>query len=124
MGLLRRGQEMLTRRLTESDGGAVTYGRTVDGVAREATLTARVGRTLFSGLHQSAVGVRWGERDYLIEVADLVLPGLGATTPMDGDRIADADGVWVLAAPQSGEPSWRYSDQFRTVFRVHCKRAA
>lgn len=118
MGLLSRGQAMLNRALKASDGVAVTYARGGQSVA----LTARVGRTLFAGLTES-VAVQWGDRDYLIEAALLVLGGV-PTTPQRGDRITEtaAGLVFEAASPESGEPCWRYSDQTRTLYRVHAKR--
>jgi len=132
VGLLRRGQEMLNRRLKESDGGAVTYVRHSTGFpswTARATVTARVGRSVVGGLTETAVTVQYSERDYLIDVADLALP-LGVdgtvpvpTTPAKGDRIVDGDDVWEVMPPTSGEPCWKYSDAYRTVFRVHVRRA-
>ena len=116
---------MLNRSLGESEGVSVIYSRRVSSTTYTVTISeARVGRTLFSGLEESAVSVQWGERDYLITVADLVLNG-AATTPQRGDRITDADGiVWELASPETNEAPWRYSDQTRTLYRCHCKRVA
>lgn len=120
MGMLADGQTMLNRRLKEAGGLTVVYSR---GLA-SSELTARLGNTLFSGLNDQAIGIKRGQRDYLIEVADLVLDG-EATTPHTGDRIteADAETVWEVCEPVTGEPAWRYSDQGRTLFRVHCRRA-
>lgn len=123
MGLLARGVAMLNRALGDSEGRTVTYSRVVKGTTRSVVLTrARLGRTLFSGLQEQSVSVQWGERDYLIEAAELVLPTTGATTPQRGDRIADGAEVWELSSPQTEEPPWRWSDQERTTYRVHVKR--
>lgn len=122
MGLLAEGQSMLNRRMKASEGINVTYSRKVGNATQTVNLVARPGRTLFSGLTESAVTVQWGERDMLIEVADLILNG-SPTTPQKGDRIQDGAVVWELSSPQTDEACWRYSDQqTRTLYRVHLKR--
>lgn len=121
MGLLSRGQAMLNRVLKDSEGIAITYSRKVGGATQTATITAWLGRTLFSGLTESAVTVQWGERDYLIPVSELILND-SPTTPQKGDRITEGAAVWELASPQTDEACWRYSDQTRTLFRCHVKR--
>lgn len=126
MGLLQRGQAMLNRALgdTEATPAPVVYSRRVGSATQTVTLSrARYGRTLFSGLQESAVAVQWGERDYLIEVAELALNG-SPTTPQRGDRITDGATVWELASPETDEAPWRYSDQYRTTYRVHVKRVS
>lgn len=125
MGLLSRGQAMVNRALGDTEGVTVTYSRRLSsGTTHTVTITrARHGRTLFAGLSEQAVAVQWGERDYLIEVADLVLNG-SATTPQRGDRITEGSDVWELASPQTEEACWRYSDQGRTAFRCHVKRVS
>jgi hypothetical protein len=75
-------------------------------------------------LFQPGPAVAWGERDYLIPVASLVIAG-GPTTPKRGDRVTETiDGAPVTFELQTppGEPEWRFSDQTRTVYRVHVKR--
>lgn len=126
MGLLARGQTYLNRShgSTEKTPAPVTYSRRVGATTHMVVINrARYGRTLFSGLREQGVAVQWGERDYLIEVAELVLNGQ-PTTPQRGDRITDGAIVWELSSPETDEAPWRYSDNYRTVFRVHCKRAS
>ena len=123
MGLLSRGMAWLSDTLGTAAGESVTYTRGSDSVS----LTAWVGRTLFATQSVgSTARVEWGERDYLIPVADLVLATV-AVTPRKGDRISQViDGdtlVFEIVAP-GNEPSWRYSDPGRTLYRVHCKRVA
>lgn len=122
MSLLARGQAMLNRVL--STGESVTVAYTRGGVS--ATLTGVwVGRTLFAGQSSASTArVEWGERDYLIPVAALVLGGV-PVTPAKHDRITETINgtpvIFELLTP-TGEPPWRYSDQARTLYRVHCKR--
>lgn len=123
-GLLARGQAMLNRVMGANESVALTYSR---GSLSATLTTAWVGRTLFAGQSQSS-GARaeWGERDYLIPVASLALGGV-LVTPSKNDRITEVIGgipvVFELQTP-TGEPCWRFSDQARTLYRVHCKRVA
>lgn len=122
MGLLSSGQSFLNRALGESEGVAVTYSRKLYAATKSTTLTARFGRTLFGGLESQPVSVKWGERDWLVLAADLEFAGV-PHTPQRGDRITEADGtVWEAATPDTAEDVWRYSDQTRTLFRIHTKR--
>lgn len=121
--LIQRAQASLVRILQESAGVSVTY-TLVSG--EQATLTAWVGRTAFSRTaSEPGPATIIGERDYLIAVADLVVGGQ-AVQPAKGHRItetiAGADVTFEVVPPEADEPAWRYSDQTRTVYRLHCKR--
>ena len=123
MSLTDRGAAALVRRMKLSAGRPVTYTR---GPAA-ATLTAWVGNTLFARrLDESGAAAAWGERDYLIAVADLQAANL--FPPQRGDRLAEAVNgepvIFELVAPFNDEPPWRYSDQTRQVVRLHTKRVA
>lgn len=124
MPLLQNGQAFLNRTMQEAAGVTVSYSRPASG--QSVSLTAWVGRTVFRQQPQpGATGAQivFGERDYLIPVAALVLGGL-ATLPTRGDRITEAGvGTFEVLAP-GGEPAWRYSDQTRTLLRVHVKRVS
>jgi hypothetical protein len=104
----------------------VSYSRKMaDGTTHTlAGLSTRYGRYLSTHRAEGEIGlaVHGTERVYLIEVADLVLPVVGVTTPQRGDRINDGGQVWELASPETGEACWRYSDNFRTLYRVFTKR--
>ncbi len=127
MGRLRDGQAALVSRMqaTATSGEAVTYTRKVGGTV-DLTGKAWVGRTVFSrtGQDVGAAAVVYGDRDYLIPVADLALSGT-AFEPARGDRITEtvngAALVFEIVTP-AGEPEWRHSDQTKTVFRVHTKQ--
>lgn len=126
--MLSAGQAALVRRQQQAavTGETVTYARGAERV--DLTNKAWCGRTLFSRSPQEAGGaaVVWGDRDYLIPVADLVLGGT-AVTPKRGDRIEETVGGTVVTFEVQSplaEPEWRYSDQTRTVYRVHTKKVA
>lgn len=90
--------------------------------ATTITLTISPGRTIFASNRQGGARIEFGEIDFLIDVADLVIGS--ATAPAEGDRLAVTIRGIVYAfeiMPVSGEPAWRYSDQYRTRFRIHCK---
>lgn len=123
--MLRDAQSWLNDTLADAAGVSVTYARPAS--SQSAALTAWVGRTVFRqqpAPGQAGAQVIFGERDYLIPVASLVLGG-AATVPARGDRITEAGaGTFEAQPPANGEPFWRYSDQTRTVYRVHCKRVS
>jgi hypothetical protein len=128
MGLLARGAAMVNRTFKDMEPVAVTYTRTVNGVARAVALTGWLGNTLFAGLTEHSVSVQWGELDVMVVAADLVLPTTGLTTPHAGDRLAFVhNGVactFEVASPDTGEPAWRPEGQYRTRYRIHLKRIA
>lgn len=119
MTLLSRGQAYLNSALGQAGGVAVAYTRGENSVT---IANAWVGRTAFKQLPHGAskAAVIWGDRDYLIPAADLVLGGL-AVEPARGDRITEGSLVFEVIAP-GGEPAWRWSDPQRTRYRVHCKQ--
>jgi len=61
-------------------------------------------------------------RDFLIDVADLVLDG-AAVEPQRDDVIEETDGetvfVYWVQSPGGSEPAWRYSDRHRITWRIH-----
>ncbi len=118
MSLLSRGQDFLNRTLAGAAGVSVVYTRGTYSVA----LTAWVGRTVFAQLMaaQSGAAVIFGEVDFLIPAASLVL-NMALTAPQKGDQVVWNGLTFELISP-GGEPIWRHSDQTRTVFRVHAKR--
>ncbi len=115
---LARGQDFLNRTEASAAGVAVTYTRGLHSVG----LTALVGRTVFAQLQaaQSGAQVIFGEVDFLIQSADLVIDGV-LTAPQKGDQVTWHGLTFELITP-GGEPIWRHSDQTRTVYRVHAKR--
>lgn len=122
MSLMSRGMDFLNRTLNAAAGVDVTYSR----AAASVTLTATVGRTVFRRNEQGGAAVEFGERDYLITAADLILSGV-AVEPAEGDRITETiNGVAVTfrVVPVLGEPAWRWSDPSRTAYRVHVKRVS
>lgn len=101
-------------------GVTVTYTRGVTSVS----LPALEGRTVFASQQEGAPRVEFGDRDYLIELADLTTFG----DPQVGDRItetlAGVARVFEVRTPGTGEPAWRWSDPGHTRYRVHTTRVS
>lgn len=93
----------------------VTY--TPTGGGQPIELDATVGFNRFEMQDPSGVLHSVSSRDYLIRAEDL--PG----EPAVGDRITDGEGTFEVLEP-NGEPHWRWSDEVRTVYRVHTKEVA
>ena len=114
--MLRWGANWLAAQKQEWDSVEIEY-------VREGTplsIVAEVGRTLFTSNLVNAARVEWGDRDYLILVADLTFG-----EPVEGDRITEeinGDELTFEVVSPGGEPAWRYSDPHRTRYRVHCKQ--
>ena len=124
--MLDRGQAALIRRQKQAGGRTVTYTR-LSGSPAPVPITAWIGETRASRLQEDpGIATIWGDRDYFIAVEDMLAAGLN--TPQQGDRITEViAGVAVkfeLMPPDDGQPPWRFSDQFRTVFRMHTKRVS
>jgi hypothetical protein len=115
--LFSRARTWIGAKVQAAAGVSVLY------VRGETTLplTVIVGRTAFSSNVADGPRVSWGERDYLVEAADLTV-GI----PALGDRITEViDGtttVFEIVTPDTGEPAWRWSDQGRTRWRLHVKK--
>lgn len=127
MSLLAKGQALLTRLLQRdaTPAGAVTYRRGSESVV--LTGKAWVGRTVFSRVpRDGGAAVVFGDRDYLIPAADLVVEGK-RFEPERGHQVVEViDGTertFELISP-AGEPAWRWADPGRTFYRVHTQEQA
>lgn len=116
MTLFEQARAWLPGMVQAAAGVSVIYTRGV----RSITVTAVVGRQAMTSVIQNRVRVEWGDRDYLIAVADLTFG-----EPALGDRITETiDGVAVtfeVQTPDTGEPAARHSDPQRTTWRIHVK---
>lgn len=129
MSRLSRGQAALIARQKAgaTTGQTITYTRKVGGGTVDLTSKAWVGRTVFRRnqvADSAGAAVVFGDRDYLIPVADLTSSGT-AFEPARGDRITETIGgiaTTFEVIAQLGEPEWRFSDQDRTLYRVHTKK--
>lgn len=112
--------DWLPGRAAQVAGVSVTYTRGTTS----ATVAALVGRTVFASQLDGGPRIEFGDRDYLIEAADLTTFG----EPQIGDRITEVVGsttrVWEIKTPGTGEPAWRWSDPQHTRYRVHTTQVA
>lgn len=116
--IAQRGVAFLERILPVTHGvtGGVNYVR---GTTAVSAIPAAFGRTLFNLQDRTSGGkVVWGERDYIIAVSELTAFGM----PKQGDRISHGGEVFEVSMPDVNEPHWRYSDNQRTMFRIHTRK--
>jgi len=118
VGMLADGQAALIARQQAAAGAPLTYARGAQTLA----VTGWAGRQVYSSQLEGGRRLEYGERDYLVAVADLVALG----DPAIGDRITEtingAAVVFEVATPTNGEPHARYSDQTRLLWRIHVKQ--
>jgi hypothetical protein len=64
-------------------------------------------------------------RDYIIQVADLVLPTAGQIVPQRGDKITETIAgqslIYEVLAP-AGQQVWRWGDDFGKTYQIHTKK--
>jgi len=114
---------MLNRALGVAAAVAITYSRGSQSVSiAEADEAAWPDNTRFSSNQEGGARLIWGDRDYLIKVSALTAMG----EPREGDRITETINgtamIFQVMTPDTGEPSWRYSDTQRTLYQLHVKR--
>jgi len=120
--LSERGRDALVARQKAAAGVSVTFTRKADGTTQ--TLTVIPG--LATAVSTETPGrVEIAERDYLVAVAELMVGGV-EYPPLLGDRFTETiNGVattFEVQTPTSGEEAVRYSSQWRSMYRCHCKR--
>ncbi len=123
MGILNDAGAWLAGKMQRAAGGTATivYLRGAERI--DLTGLAWVGRTVFSRVSSEAgASIVFGDRDYLVPVADLALDNGDAIEPERHDRIEETAGgvtrIYDVLAP-SGEVAARYSDALRTTWRIH-----
>lgn len=102
---------------------AVAVDVTIKRGETSVVTTAGLGQSRFE-LIQGDVIKDVRSLDLLIAIDDYDL-GSGPVIPADGDVYAIDDGVTVIvmeACPYPPEPAWRYTDRFRTCYRIHTKQ--
>lgn len=125
MSMADRGARFLRDKIAKAFGRNVSYTRGGSTVTLKASPAA--GRSLANpaAANVQAVRTEATERDYLIPVTEYAAHSLGV--PQRGDRITEViDGVTCVfeCAPRDGEPEWRWSNDERLVYRLHCKQVA
>jgi hypothetical protein len=117
--LLETGLAWLGDQLKQHASRSVTYVRGTDSVVVQAT----PGKTEFEQADAHGLKTISETRDYLIQVADLVVAGV-QILPERGDQIRDTYGETVHvfeATPVGSEPPFRFADPYRTVLRIHVR---
>ena len=78
------------------------------------SVKAVVGRTVFRSTDESGMWTRIETRDFIVPRE--LLP----SEPQVGDEVDFLGGTYEVLSP-NGEPAWRWSDPFRTAYRIHTK---
>lgn len=122
MNRFERGQAWLNKRFTKYAQKEIVYHRG----SLFIPMVAWVGNTMFKILETNNQRMEWGDRDYLIPIEQLVIGGIMSVPQVEDwieEVFPDPHGTqqFRIAAPES-EPVWRYSDNQRTLYRVHTKR--
>lgn len=125
MSMADRGARLLRDKIATAFGREVQYTRGTTTVT--ITVSPAAGRSLANPAAANVLSVRTEstERDYLIPATEYTRVSLG--TPQRGDRITEViDGVACVfeCAPREQEPEWRWSNDERIVYRLHCKQVA
>lgn len=114
----REAQEWL------NDGRFTDRGRTVNYTRAGQTVAVEVftGRVTVVTRDRGGVATVARSRDYFLRPAALDF-GAGPVRPAANDRITDPDpveGGTFDVVPLEGEPSWRWTDEFKILIRLHC----
>jgi hypothetical protein len=117
--LLQTGAAWLSGQLKSHAAQVVVYQRGESSIEVRASL----GRSEGEQEEGNGLITRFESRDYLIDVADLLLDDV-LSEPLAGDRIIEGpleEGKVYQVAPIPGRPVWEYADAYRNKFRIHTK---
>lgn len=98
-----------------TQGVAITYSRTGVG---SVSLTAIPGNTRTEMVTDEGFSLPATPQDFLILALELELDSV-QVEPERGDAIELSDGTVFHVVPRDGETCFRWSDNHRTVYRVH-----
>jgi hypothetical protein len=118
------------RAAARADGTKISYRRPGPGgsIQRIDDLPVLRGTSQFQTLDENNVLIEVRSQDFLI-MADRLVLGDERITPERGDQVVlvekcpPGERVFELL-DMPGEPSWRWSDQYKTRYRVHTKEVA
>jgi hypothetical protein len=117
---LKTAMQWLARQQREHQSSEIVYRRGSSSIALQATR----GRSEFEAGSGDGAILRVETTDFIVHVSDLRLDGI-LEEPKRGDEIIEGtaeDGYLYEVMPGgSGIPSWRYSDDYHTRFRIHAK---
>jgi len=120
VNLFKKGEQHLHKQLNIHGTVDLIYVR--DGTESDVIL-GTPGKTPFVYFDRHGISQRIESRDYIINVADLIVNSVNIK-PKEGDLIfEDVDGTrftYRVSSPGK-EPDWRYSGHYRVAFRIHTK---
>jgi hypothetical protein len=120
--LLARGAAWLDQQRRDFAARLVTYSRGSASV----TVRATAGRSEFDNTDREGFLTRIETHDEIITVSDLKLDDV-SIEPLPGDIITvtlNGSSVAFEVRNIGSEPCWRYTDQYRTAFRIHTKESS
>ena len=109
--MIRTGIESLRAALAACSSVEVVYKPLGGGAL---AVMAVAGRTVFRSPDESGMWTRIETRDFIVPRE--LLP----SEPQVGDEVDFLGGTYEVLSP-NGEPAWRWSDPFRTAYRIHTK---
>lgn len=109
--LLQTGAAWLHQQRAAHMASSVTYRR---AGYEAAEVSATYGETTYEVADQAGALVEAHVMDFLITATDL------AAEPEPGDVIV-AEGRTFEVMPLAGDGAWRFSDRYRTVYRIHTR---
>jgi hypothetical protein len=117
--LLKIGAEWLAEQLAAHAAETVYFHRPPVASGSASAIPAVLGRSEFDVDQGDGGLVRIIAHDFIVAVADFEFG-----EPAEGDRfIVGTLGAGEVYEAMSipGEPAWRYTDEFRTQYRIHTK---
>jgi hypothetical protein len=121
--ILATGREWLQRKRERHASVLVSYWRGTVG----QQLWAFTAKTEYEKLDDLGLICRDEYRDYVIEAAKLVLPGIGVTLPQMGDKIKEVRGDTTYVyevTPIEKSNHFDYTDPHHVTLRIHTKQVA
>ena len=80
------------------------------------TVRAVPGRTVFRSVNDVGAWIRIETRDFIVAAKEM------DAEPQPGDAIVFRGAEYEGLSPH-GEPCWRWSDPYKTAYRIHTKHA-
>lgn len=109
--MIRSGIETLRDALTACAAVDAVYKPLGGGAV---PIKAVAGRTVFRSTDANGMWTRFETRDFIVP------RGLLPSEPQVGDEVEFLGGAYEVLSP-NGEPAWRWSDPFKTAYRIHTK---
>jgi|CXWL01.1.fsa_nt_gi hypothetical protein len=105
--------------LAKMAGDKMTYARGTN----QAVIIASAGKSTFETTNDAGLAEEVQSDDWLVAPEELILAG-EPIEPRHGDQITLQDGRVFEVMAIANQPPWRWSDQFRTWYRIHSKQVA